>query len=138
MKWFRSNIKRVSRIALFALVIQFASTFGHFHGVAATAASVPEFSSAVSKRSFTASIAAQVADSQNARQPQSSHDSGEPPGDICAICFIMAMANAALYATPPPLPLPHIVEFSRPTIEGEFARVTSVSVAFQPRAPPIS
>ena len=137
MKWFRSNIKRLSRIALCALVIQFASTFGHFHGVA-TANSAPEFSSATSRLSFAASLASQVADSQKARQPASNHGSGEHPGDICAICAVMAMANAALFATPPLLPLPRIVEFSRPTIEGEFARVASASVAFQPRAPPIS
>jgi len=134
MKWFRSNIKRVSGIALFALVIQFASTFAHFHGVAA-ATSVLESSSAASKLSY---IAAQVVDRQSARQPASNHDSGEHPGDICAICAVMAMANAALFATPPSLPLPQIVEFLRLTTEREFARVASASVAFQPRAPPIS
>ena len=38
MKWFRSNIKHGSRLALLALAIQFALSFGHFHGVAAQAA----------------------------------------------------------------------------------------------------
>jgi len=38
MKWFRSHIKQGSRLALFALAIQFALSFGHFHGVAAEAA----------------------------------------------------------------------------------------------------
>ena len=38
MKWFRSNIKHGSRLALFALAVQFALSFGHFHGIAAQAA----------------------------------------------------------------------------------------------------
>jgi hypothetical protein len=138
MKWFRSNIKRVSRIALFALGIQLALSFGHFHGVASAATTVPEFGSAASKHSLAAVLAAQVADSQSARQPASNHDSGDHSGDICAICAVMAMANAALFATPPSLPLPQIFELSRLTIEGESARVASAAVAFQPRAPPIS
>jgi len=138
MKWFRSNIKCMSRIALFALGIQLALSFGHFHGVPSAATSVPEFGSAASKLSLAADLAAQVDDSQSAREPASNHDSGDHPGDICAICAVMAMANAALFATPPSLPLPQIAEFSRLTIEREFARVASASVAFQPRAPPIS
>jgi hypothetical protein len=38
MKWFRSNIRLGSRLALFALVIQFLLSFGHFHGNGAQAA----------------------------------------------------------------------------------------------------
>jgi len=38
MKWFRSNIRHGSRLALFALVVQLALSFGHFHGSAAQAA----------------------------------------------------------------------------------------------------
>ena len=38
MKWFRSNIRHGSRLALLALAIQFVLSFGHFHGVAAQAA----------------------------------------------------------------------------------------------------
>src|SRR5438477_516821 len=38
MKWFRRNIKTGSRLALFALVVQFALSFGHFHSSAAQAA----------------------------------------------------------------------------------------------------
>src|SRR5215217_2807860 len=38
MKWFRSNIRRGSRLALFALAIQFLLSFGHFHGSGAQAA----------------------------------------------------------------------------------------------------
>jgi hypothetical protein len=40
MKWFRSNIKHGSRLALLALAVQFALSFGHFHGGAVQAAPV--------------------------------------------------------------------------------------------------
>ena len=133
MTWIRSNIKSVSRIALLALAMQFALSFGHFHAIASAASSAPP-----SKFSFAGSLTVQVADTQFARQPVSNHDSGEHPGDICAICAVMAMANAALFATPPALPLPQFIEFSHLTAESEFDRVPSASVAFQPRAPPIS
>jgi hypothetical protein len=131
MTWIRSNIKCVSRIALLALAMQFALSFGHFHAIAATSA--PEFGSALSKFSFAGSLTA-----RSARQPGSNHDSGEHPRDICAICVVMTMANAALFATPPSLPLPQIVEFSRLDTQAKFACVASASAAFQPRAPPIS
>ena len=38
MKWFRKHLKHGSRLALFALAIQFALSFGHFHGAVAQAA----------------------------------------------------------------------------------------------------
>jgi hypothetical protein len=138
MTWVRSNIKCVSRIALLAMVIQFALSFGHFHAIASAATSASDVGSALSEPSFAGGLADQVAETQSARPPASNHDSDEHSGDICAICTVMAMANAALFATPPALPLPQIIEFSHLTTEGEFARVVSVRIAFQPRAPPIS
>ena len=121
MKWFRSNINRVSRLALFALAMQLALSFGHFHGVAAEAAS-----------------AIQVARGLSTPQPASNHGSPEHPGDICAICVVMAMANAALFATPPVVLLPQAVDFFYRTAAAEFVRTAPIRVGFQPRAPPIS
>jgi hypothetical protein len=118
MKWFRSNIKRGSRLALFALAIQLALSFGHFHGIAA--------------------LTVQTAQSLSAPQPASDQDSGEHPGDICDICVVMAMANTALFATPPVVALPQTIAFSYMPAAVELVRVASVRVAFQPRAPPIS
>ena len=120
MKWFRSNIKRVSHVALFALAIQFALSFGHFHGVAAS------------------NLTAQPAYSQSAPQPASDQGSGEHPGDICAICVVMAMANAALYAAPPVVLMPQAVAFAYLTPGADLVRVNTVRGAFQPRGPPIS
>ena len=138
MRWFRSSIKRVSHVTLFALAIQFALSFGHFHGLPNQAASATQSGSAKSAFSVTDNLAAQVAHNPSASRPVPGHDPGEHPGDFCAICVVMAMANAALFATPPTVLLPQAFDFSYTATTREFVRVLPVRVAFQPRAPPVS
>src|ERR1700720_1322627 len=102
MKWFRSNIRHGSRLALFALAVQFALSFGHFHGSVARAE--PAMQSALLQTIvFDANglPAATAADQSDQQQPATDHDSGQQPGDICAICAVMALANNVLFATPP-------------------------------------
>jgi hypothetical protein len=120
MTWLRSNIKNGSRLALFALAVQLALSFGHFHGLAAQAATAVQ------------SV------SDTAPQPSSNHDSDQQPNDACAICAVIAMANAVLFASPPVLQLPQAVEFLFLTTEAEFIHLNSARAVFQPRAPPIS
>jgi hypothetical protein len=139
MKWFRSNIRHGSRLALFALVLQLGLSFGHFHGSAAQAA--PGIQSApLQTGAYDANgLPPDTADDQAAQpQPAPDHDSGQHPGDACAICAVMAMANNLLFATPPLLLLPQAVEFLYQTTDAEFVHLSSVRVAFQPRAPPAS
>jgi hypothetical protein len=116
MNWFRSNIKHGSRLALLALAIQFVLSFGHFHGIAAQAA--PAI--------------------QQSQQAPANQDSDQQPTDPCAICAVMALANAVLFASPPVLLLPQAVEFLYRTTDAEFVHLDHASVAFQPRAPPAS
>jgi hypothetical protein len=123
MKWFRSNIKHGSRLALVALAVQLVLSFGHFHGVAAQAAPAVQ------------SVAINVAGQQ---LPASNHDSDQQPGDTCAICAVVALANTVLFATPPLLLLPEAVDFLYRTTDAEFVHLNAVRVAFQPRAPPAS
>jgi Protein of unknown function (DUF2946) len=138
MNWFRSNIKHGSRLALFALAIQFALSFGHFHGVAAQAASAIQSGPAQSD-SYASGLPAVVATGQDAQQqPSSDRDSDQHPNDACAICAVMALANAVLFATPPVLVLPQAAEFLYLATDAEFIHRNSARVAFQPRAPPIS
>jgi Protein of unknown function (DUF2946) len=120
MKWIRSNIQRGSRLALFALAVQFVLSFGHFHGVAAQAAQALQ----------------SVSDAT--QQRQSNPDSDQQSNDTCAICAVVAMANAVLFAMPPALLVPQAVEFSYLTTEAEFIHVNSACAVFQPRAPPLS
>jgi len=139
MNWFRSNIKHGSRLALFALAVQFALAFGHFHGSSAQAA--PAITSGATQfESFTAApVAAPDAVSQFARQrPATDHGSDQQPCDGCAICAVMALANTVLFATPPLLLLPQAVELLYRTTDAELVHLNSARVAFQPRAPPVS
>jgi hypothetical protein len=139
MKWFRANIKHGSRLALLALVVQFALSFGHFHGAAAQAAPAIQSSPALSDASSADRLAAtDLASTAAAREPASDHDSGQPSNDPCAICAVMALANAVLFATPPLLLLPQAVEFLYLTTDAEFIHLDSARTAFQSRAPPVS
>jgi hypothetical protein len=141
MKWFRANIKDGSRLALLALAIQFVLSFGHFHPIEAAQAA-PELQSTLSQigvsRSsllVTADSARQLAERQQKPAPDRDSDKSN---DGCAICAVIAMANAVLFATPPPLLLPDEVQFLYRTTDAKFVHLNSVRVAFQPRAPPIS
>ena len=138
MKWFRSNIKYGSRLALFALAVQFALSFGHFHGVAAHAAPAIQSGTALTDRSDASSLRATdaVVESAPQQQPASNHDSDQ--GDSCAICAVVALANNVLFATPPLLLLPEAVELLYLATDAEFVHLNAVRVAFQPRAPPVS
>jgi hypothetical protein len=136
MKWFRSNIKRGSRLALFALAIQFVASFGHFHAVAAQAIQ-PD--TAPFELSYANGLTAPSAATESAQQPSpSTPDSDQQQSDPCAICAVMALANAVLFATPPILLLPQAIEFLYLTTDAEFVHLNSARVAFQPRAPPAS
>jgi len=128
MKWFRSNIKHGSRLALFALALQFALSFGHFHANAAPAA--PAIQSSLSYVLTTAA--------EPTQQPASNSDSDQRPNDCCAICAVIALANTVLFATPPLLLLPQAIEFLYLTTDAEFAHLNSAYPAFQSRAPPVS
>ncbi len=124
MKWFRSNIKQGSRLALLALAIQFVLSFGHFHGVAHAAPAIPSAASLTAHRS--------------PHKPAPDQDSDRHANDACAICAVIAMANAVLFATPPLLRSPEAAEFLYRTTDAGFIHLGSLRIAFQPRAPPVS
>lgn len=117
MKWFRSNIKHGSRLALFALAIQFALSFGHFHGLVAQAAPALQ---------------------QTGQHVPAGQDSDRQPAEPCAICAVMALASTALFAAPPLLLLPQAAQFLYLITDAEFVHLSHGRVAFQPRAPPAS
>ena len=117
MGWVRSNVKRVARLALFAFAVQFALSFGHFHAIASQAA--PSVQS-------------------TQQLPSPGHDSDQHPGDLCAICAVVALANTAMAAAPPTLLLPLAIEHAPLTIEALPAHPRRARAAFQSRAPPLS
>ncbi len=148
MKWFRSNIRRGSRLALFALAIQFLLSFGHFHGSSAQVAPAlvetnqPGLHDPVSFAAthLDAWDRASHEDASRAAGSKSSSDqeSDGRPTDDCAICAVMALADALVVATPPCLLGPQAASHLDLTAEAEFVPPNSARVVFQPRAPPIS
>jgi hypothetical protein len=139
MKWFRSNIKHGSRLALLALAIQFALSFGHFHGAAAQATPAIQAGVALSDPADAGGVPSPVAADQSVRpQAPANDDSDRSSNDPCAICAVIALASSVLFATPPHLLLPQAIEFLYLAAAAEFVDLNSVLVAFQPRAPPVS
>lgn len=138
MKWFRSHIKQGSRLALVALAIQFALSFGHFHGLAAQAAPAVQPDTASFELSYSNGLTAPDAVNEPAVQPAPDRDTGLQPDDPCAICAVIALAHSVLFTTPPILLLPDAIEFLYRTTDAEFVHLNSVHLAFQSRAPPIS
>jgi hypothetical protein len=133
MNWFRKHVKTGSRLALLALAIQFAVSFGHFHGEVARAA--PAIQAGLADADLA--IAATLAPQAEAAQRPSNHDTDHQTSD-CAICAVLSLANNFLFATPPLLELPQAVELLHLTIGAEFAHLGSLHRAFQSRAPPVS
>ena len=138
MNWFRKHLKRGSRLALFALAIQFALSFGHFHGVAARAAPAVQTGLTDADLAIAAALATQGPTSEAAPQQPSNHDTDHQPANACAICAVLSLANNFLFATPPLLELPQAVELLHITTGAEFTHLGSLHRAFQSRAPPVS
>ena len=135
MKWFRSNVRLGSHLALFALAIQFLLAFGHFHGIAQAASALPD-----AKRSGLHDVigfAATQLEASKSTKP-AGHEPAGLPADDCAICVVMALANAMVDAAPPCLPAPQAAAFAYLRAEAGFLDPKSARVAFQPRAPPIA
>jgi hypothetical protein len=128
MKWFRSNIRHGARLALLALLVQFALSFGHVHGLVPQAAAATQSVLSID----------QVADSKATPQQAPGKQDSDQPIDACAICAVMAMASTVLFATPPILLLPDAVEILQGVADAEFLRLKPAATAFQPRAPPAS
>jgi len=136
MNWFRKHVKTGSWLALFALAIQFALSFGHFHGEIARAAPALQTGVADADLAIAATLAVQGAPSEAIQQP-SNHDTDRHSSD-CAICAVLSLANNFLFAAPPLLELPQAAELLHLTTGAEFAHLGSLHPAFQSRAPPVS
>ena len=119
MKWFRRTVKIGSRLALFALAIQFALSFGHFH----------EASRSRHRAGLTqadpghAPLAAPDTASQVAQQQQPANHDTDQPSQACAICAVSRWPTMSCSSTPPLLPLPQAAELLYLTTRAEFAHL---------------
>lgn len=123
MSWFRANIKGGSRLALFALALQFTLAFGHVHWLAGQALD---------------GAAVTAASIQTGSPPAGQDPDQQPSPDGCAICAVMAMAQSLLLSPAPVLTVPDAVAFRLPDAIAVTVAAIAVSTAFQPRAPPLA
>src|SRR3984957_14385394 len=122
MRWFRANRILGSRLALFALAVQFVLAFGHVHHDDIYCCPRP-----------AAAIAAAVPGDS---QPLPANHPGKHSDDYCAVCATMSLLGNSFVAAAPALPLPavsHAIE--------QLDRVAAIFIAprraaFQSRAPP--
>jgi Protein of unknown function (DUF2946) len=136
MKWFRSNIRSGARLALFALFVQFALSFGHFHALFASASAAPSAQINITPiDSGDLTVQSQASPQQ---QAPAKPDGDQQFPDACAICAVMAMASTVLSASPPILLLPEAIELLYRSTDAEFVHLKSAGSGFQPRAPPAS
>ncbi len=136
VNWFRKHLKHGSRLALFALAIQFALSFGHFHGAAAQNVQIGLPDAGLT---YATEQAAFIAASKTVQQQQpSNHDNDRHTADACAICTVISLTNNFLFTTSPLLELPQAIQLLYLATDAEFTHLGSLHSAFQPRAPPVS
>jgi hypothetical protein len=124
MHWFRHHIIHSASLALIALAINFALSFGHIHLDGLPGGKV------------MAGVLVSALTHQDDGQTNKHHQAD--PDDFCPICMAGAALGTGIAASPPVL----IVQFAEAAIERPFEAVVSVlqshRTAFQSRGPPIS
>jgi Protein of unknown function (DUF2946) len=125
MRWFRTN-RFSAWLALFALTVQFALSFGHLH-VPGSAKGMPSLLSLAIAQSSTDA----PNDPAKPAKPvkQIAHDQ-------CAICASIELAGSLIPAAAPSLLLPADLSNSRLGTSTDVAIAASPSLSFQARAPP--
>jgi hypothetical protein len=126
MHWIRANIRFGARLALFALAVQMALSFGHVHIATPTLASTNGEQPAVADEpGLTLS---------RAILPIHKSD-GSTSGD-CAICALIHLSSTSAPAAAPVLPLPANLDPLGLLAPAELPLAASLYALFQARAPP--
>src|SRR3569832_976922 len=125
MLWYRDHIRQGSWLALIALTINLALSFGHIHAIGG-------HHGAASGHSLLAAVAA----------PHGSETPGHPNDGhadyLCPICMAASAMASALVSAPPALPL-HLSDITLDrTIEPVGIFVKPPRAAFRSRGPPLS
>ncbi|GEC15384.1 DUF2946 family protein [Nitrobacter winogradskyi] len=134
VNWLRKHLKHGSRLALFAIAIQLALSWGHFHTAAAPAGQIGLTGAS---RATATPIAAQEAHPEAAQPQQPAGPANDQhTANVCAVCAVLSLAKNFLFITPPVLELPGAVELLYLVTSAEFAHLSFSHLAFQSRAPP--
>ena len=122
MRWFRDNVRHGSWLALVAIAINLALSFGHIH-----------VAGQVSDRGL---IAAAFGATDHGKAP--GHPDGPLGDDLCPICMASSAIANAIASAPPAIPLQlDATIVDRPIALVRLA-VALPRAPFQSRGPPIS
>ena len=127
MRWLRSHIRFGSWLALFALTVQFALSFGHVHFDDTSLRS----SLAPRALQFAVQPAATFVDSPAAPMQ---HKPDGLADEFCAVCLVMQLAGLPAMVPELPLPIGNLHILLNPRVEVAFA--SSPTLFFRARAPP--
>jgi hypothetical protein len=126
MRWIRSNMRGLARLALFALAVQFTVTFGHVHVDGSSQASTHATQTATADQALTRLSAA--------------HNNGQPLRGAavfdCPICALIQLASTSAPSAAPPLPIPAMLGGTILYAHAAPDFAASLRLAFQPRGPP--
>ena len=124
MRWFRANKTFGSRLALFALAVQFVLAFGHIHRDDIYGSVRP-----------AAAMAAAVPDGS---QPLPADHPAKHSDDYCAICAAVSLLGNSFVAAAPTLPLPATSQAIEQVDRIAIIFVAPRRAAFQSCAPPVA
>lgn len=120
MRWFRDNVRHGSWLALVAIAINLALSFGHVH-----------VAGKVSDRGL---IAAMFGVSDHGKVP--GHSDGPQADDLCPICLASSAIANAMASAPPVILLQRTATVVERPITLVRIAVTQPRAAFQSRGPP--
>ena len=126
MHWFRSNIRLGARLALLALAVQIALSFGHVHFYALTPTAA-NAAPAVTAQDYSMAVPI---------SPVGKPKSDGAVGSDCAICALIQLSAASVPAAAPAFLLPLHLEPRRLNAALTLVLAASPRFLFQARAPP--
>jgi hypothetical protein len=122
MRWFRGRKRYGAYAALFALLIQFALSFGHLH---------------VGYSAQTTATTAALAPEAGDNGPLDRGTRG-PVGHVCDLCATINLLASAQLATPPALLVPLAFDTDATAYPAQTAPAEPLRVNFRSRAPPLA
>ena len=123
MRWFRTERRLGSLLALFALAVQLVLSFGHIHLNGVVGETTP---------AIVAGGHAFTSPSSPAQHPANEAD------DYCAICAVIHLAATSFLPQSPQLAVPFVAEIVEHSSLVAFFFVAPQRTPFQSRAPPVA
>src|SRR5271156_2969092 len=136
MGWVRCHKRFGARLALAALALQVALSFGHVHLDRTASASATIVAATARDKAVAQSSRQSLAQNLSQNPAQNPAQSPVSDDDYCAICASIYLASTSFVALPPQLPVP--IGFIRiaQSYGDVIGVVTPRRVVFQSRAPP--